>query len=262
MRLYSISTCLIVGLLDTAPKLCGVASQGGLLYGESETHRVYVNGNNMSMEDVFTIPLSMDAPDIITLEFCERGLFGNCRKFDYAVKQRQYKEQKVEVADKYVKYPPEVLARMEKDKKKIGRARRTESDGTAFMDMRSPLPLDKFQVSGVYGSRRIFNGEPKNPHNGLDLAAPRGTEFRAAAAGRVVLADDLYMTGNTIFIDHGNRIFSAYFHADELKVKVGDEVSADTIIGKVGSTGRSSGPHLHLGIYHHNIALDPEFFIK
>ncbi|MDR0449040.1 MAG: M23 family metallopeptidase [Rickettsiales bacterium] len=262
MRIYSISACLIAGISAEAPKLCGVAEQGGILYGESETHSVYFNGENVSKDGVFVIGLAMDAPEKVSLKFCPSGFFKSCETFEYKVAQRQWQEQHVKVADKFINYPKETADRIARERKVIKKARSGWTDGLAFMDMKPPLSPEQFKISSVYGSRRVFNGTPKNPHNGIDFAAPAGTPVAAAAPGVVVLAANLYMTGNTIFIDHGNRIFSAYFHLRKLDVGAGDEVSAGTIIGEVGSTGRSSGAHLHLSIYWAGTALDPAFFIE
>jgi murein DD-endopeptidase MepM/ murein hydrolase activator NlpD len=129
------------------------------------------------------------------------------------------------------------------------------------MDMKYPFPKE-YRNSGVFGSRRVFNGKPKSPHKGFDIAAPRGTIFYPVADGKVALTIDSYLNGKMILIDHGYGIYSAYLHSDEMMVKTGDTVSTKTPIGKVGSTGRSSGPHLHLGIYKNDMALNPEFFIK
>ncbi|MDR0319153.1 MAG: M23 family metallopeptidase [Rickettsiales bacterium] len=262
MRIYSISLCAVAGILEAAPKLCGVASQGGILFGESDTHTVYFNGKSVSKDGTFAIGLGMDAPEKVSVKFCPKGFFKSCESFEYAVRQRKWPEQKVNVPDKFISYPKETADRIKRENKLIRAAREGWTDGAFFMEARPPLPLDSHKISGVFGSRRVFNGIPKNPHNGLDLAAAAGTQFGSIAPGTVVLADDFYMTGKTVFIDHGNRIFSAYFHMKDIYVNVGDEVSAGTILGEVGSTGRSSGPHLHLGIYWEHTALDPEFFIK
>jgi murein DD-endopeptidase MepM/ murein hydrolase activator NlpD len=262
MRIYSISLCLVAGLLEGAPKLCGIAEQGGILYGESETHNVYFDGKNVSKNGVFVIGLGMDAPEKVSVKFCPHGFFKSCETYQYAVKQRKYDEQQVKVPEKFITYPKETADRIAAERKIIRRARESWTDGALFMEAMPPLPLNKYRISGVFGSRRVFNGEPKSPHNGLDFAAVSGTKFKTIAPGKVVLAGDYYMTGNTVFIDHGNRIFSAYFHMKDIYVEVGNEVDYDTVLGEVGSTGRSSGPHLHLGIYWEHTALDPAFFIK
>lgn len=245
-----------------APKLCGNAIQGGILYGEIETHDVFSSDKKMSNGNVFTIGLPMDAAEIISVKFCDKKTGKSCREFDYKIKQREYREQQVSVPSKFISYPDEIQKRIDSENGKIRAARNAKTAGVFFMDMTAPLPLDKHKITGIFGSRRVFNGKPKSPHNGLDLAAPIGTKISAPAGGNVVLTGDYYMTGKTIFIDHGNRVLSAYFHLNDIYVSQGAAVAGGDIIGAVGNTGRSSGPHLHFGIYWEQTALDPEIFIK
>ena len=113
-------------------------------------------------------------------------------------------------------------------------------------------------ISGVYGSQRILNGKPKWPHYGIDIAAKQGTKIKSSATGVVTMAEpDLYYTGGTIIMDHGHGISTIYSHLETLKVKVGDEILQGDIIGTVGSTGRSTGPHLDFRINWFQTRLDP-----
>ena len=260
------AACDISGIESDAPKLCGNAMQGGMLYGEAKGWNVY-NAENakqkISKDSVFVIGLGRDTPEIVKLMFCKEGRDNDCKTYAYKIKQRQYIEQQVTVPDKYIKYSDDVQKRIDGENAKIVKARGDSSDDSSinFMDLRPPLDMDKFPISGVFGSRRVFNGIPKSPHNGLDIAAPSGTKVRAVAPGRVVIAADMYLTGKTVFISHGHGITSAYFHLSEINVKTGANVTPDTVIGKVGATGRASGAHLHLGLYWLQIAIDPELFL-
>ncbi len=113
-------------------------------------------------------------------------------------------------------------------------------------------------ISGVYGSQRILNGKPKWPHYGIDIAAKKGTKIKSSATGIVTMAeDDLYYTGGTVIMDHGHGISTIYSHLESLNVKVGDEVLQGDILGTVGSTGRSTGPHLDFRINWFQTRLDP-----
>jgi len=247
--------CDIRGTTDEAPALCGDAIQGGFLYGESNWH---VNDFGSG---IFILPIGMDAPDKLSVEFCkERGK--NCQTFSYKVMQRKYSEQHITVAPKFVEWPKETADRIARENTQI-RASRDGRDMTmtGFLDFRHPL-RGNWSTTSPYGARRVFNGEPKNPHNGWDIGAPAGTDVHAIADGRVVLTIDAYLPGKTVIIDHGYGIFSIYIHLDKIKTKPGDKVSHDTVIGTVGNTGRSSGPHLHLGLYHNQVALDPELLFK
>jgi murein DD-endopeptidase MepM/ murein hydrolase activator NlpD len=117
-------------------------------------------------------------------------------------------------------------------------------------------------ISGVYGSQRILNGEPRAPHRGVDIAAPAGAPVSAMADGVVsVAAGDMYFTGKTVMIDHGYGLHSVYAHLSELGVKVGQAVRKGQPIGRVGATGRATGPHLHWGVYWFDQALDPALLV-
>jgi murein DD-endopeptidase MepM/ murein hydrolase activator NlpD len=110
------------------------------------------------------------------------------------------------------------------------------------------IPLDGVTTGGNFGKRRVLNGTPSSPHTGVDMPALTGTPVHAAQRGRVVLAEELYFSGNTVLIDHGLGVYTLYGHFSETDAKPGDMVEAGTIIGKVGATGRVTGPHLHWGL--------------
>jgi len=253
-RLFA-DDCNVKGMEPDAPTLCGHAVQGGFLYGESEWD---VKSNlRVGGDDVFVIGLPMDAKEKVTLTFCPKGFWKKCRNFDYAVKQRQYKEQKVKVADKFVTYPPEVEKRIESENAKIKSLRKISDTGfIEFMEWKYPF-VKKYPTTGGYGERRVFNGVPKSPHRGMDIAAPKGTPVHPIGRGRVVLTIDSYLAGKMVLVSHGYGIFSAYLHLNTISAKTGDIVDFDSVIGTVGKTGRASGVHLHLGLYHGQTPLDP-----
>jgi murein DD-endopeptidase MepM/ murein hydrolase activator NlpD len=119
------------------------------------------------------------------------------------------------------------------------------------------LPLNGGVRGTNFGKRRILNGQPRSPHTGADFPAPTGTPIHATQSGRVVLAEELYFSGNTVIIDHGLGIYSLYGHLSATDVAVGDSVKAGAVIGKVGATGRVTGPHLHLGVTVNKARVNP-----
>ncbi|MCL2017763.1 MAG: M23 family metallopeptidase [Alphaproteobacteria bacterium] len=253
--------CNVKGIEKDAPVLCGIAVQGGMLYGEADGWKVYKGKDKISKDGVFVFGLDRDEPEILELKFCS---FWSCRPYSYKIKQREYIEQKVNVPQKFVTYSDDVQRRIDAENNAI-RAARTgsiEDDWREFMDFSLPQTLKKFPISGVFGSRRVFNGVPRAPHRGLDIAAPKGTPAGSIAAGRVVFAKDTYMAGKTVIVSHGHGVTSSYLHLDTIDVDVGDSVSAGEMVGKIGATGRVSGAHLHLGINWRHVALDPELLMK
>lgn len=160
------------------------------------------------------------------------------------IAQRTYDVQKIDgLPDSMVTPSPETMDRIKKEAAEVGTARATDSDMTGFLE-HFRWPVEGI-ISGVYGSQRILNGEPRRPHFGVDIAAPIGTAIHAPADGRVTMAEKaLYFTGGTIIIDHGHGISTTYLHMSRLDVKVGDQVKQGDVIGAVGMTGRATGPHL------------------
>ncbi|MBD1137701.1 M23 family metallopeptidase [Pelagibacterales bacterium SAG-MED43] len=182
---------------------------------------------------------------------------GNKERIIKKVLKRKYNIQRIDGLEESKVTPPEsVYKRIKKENKKIGEARAINSD-LPFFKNQFIMPV-KGIISGVYGSQRILNGKPKWPHYGIDIAAKKGTKIKSSATGIVTMAEpDLYYTGGTIIMDHGHGISTIYSHLEKLNVNVGDEVLKGDIIGTVGSTGRSTGPHLDFRVNWFQTRLDP-----
>ena len=162
----------------------------------------------------------------------------------YTVARRDYNIQRIEgVPQKTVTPSPEQQERTRREAAKVWQARQTERDTVEFMqDFKWPLVGP---ITGVYGSQRFYNGEPRSPHYGVDIAAPTGAEVIAPAAGEVILAEpDLFYSGGTLIIDHGHGLSSTFIHLSKMLVQVGDSVTQGQEIAEVGASGRATGPHL------------------
>jgi murein DD-endopeptidase MepM/ murein hydrolase activator NlpD len=148
------------------------------------------------------------------------------------------------VKQQFVEPDPQQLARAEAEAKRL-REIYDHITPEKLWDGKFRMPLDGEFKGSNFGKRRVLNGHPGSPHGGTDFPAPTGTPVHAAQAGKVVLAEELYFSGNTVVVDHGLGIYTFYCHFSEIDAKVGETVEAGTVIGKVGATGRVTGPHLH-----------------
>ena len=182
---------------------------------------------------------------------------GKKEKIVKKILKRKYNIQKIDGLEESKVTPPEsVYKRIREENNKIGEARAINSD-LSFFKNQFIMPV-KGIISGVYGSQRILNGKPRWPHYGIDIAAKKGTLIKSSGSGVVTMAeDDLYYTGGTIIMDHGHGISTIYSHLETVMVSIGDKINKGDIIGTVGSTGRSTGPHLDFRLNWFQTRLDP-----
>ncbi len=163
------------------------------------------------------------------------------------VRTGKFATEKLAVAPNFVEPNPEQEAEAAEDSKKLKAIFATVTP-EKFWTGRFRVPLDGVKTGGNFGKRRVFNGKVRPPHTGVDFPSPTGTPVHAAQRGRVVLAEPLYYSGNTVVVDHGWGVYTLYCHFSEIDAKVGDVVEKGAVIGKVGATGRVTGPHLHWGL--------------
>lgn len=173
---------------------------------------------------------------------------------------KKYPEQHITLKNKRQVNPdPADLKRIDAELAEQVRAYRSFSPNTP-----SNLLLDKpvsGPLSSKFGVRRFFNGEERNPHAGLDFAVPAGTPIKTPAAGKVILIGNYFFNGNTVFVDHGQGFISMFCHMSKIDVKVGQQLARGGVVGKVGSTGRATGPHMHWNVSLNDARVDPAIFI-
>ena len=253
---------LIININDTKIILEGNFVQGGLVKGKINKDlniKFKEKVLRKTSDGSFVIGFGRDHPKEANLYF-----FINqnwiLKKLD--IKQRKYKTQVINGLEKKMVTPPKSFwDRIKRENKVIKEVRSLDSN-VDFIFQKFDWPT-KGIISGVFGSQRILNGKPKRPHYGVDIAAPEGTDILAPTEAIVRMAEkDLYYTGGTVMLDHGHGVTSVYSHLSSINVKVGDKINKDQKIGEVGSTGRSTGPHLDWRINWFSERLDPALFIK
>ena len=242
--------------------LNGKFTQGALLRGQAPAGaKVTLNGETVqtNKDGKFVVGFEREAPLQQTLVVKLEN--GQKWQRDITLEKREYNIQRIDgLEQKMVSPPAEVTARIKQDNINVANARSGNTDLDALFT-RFEWPA-KGVISGVYGSQRILNGVPKWPHYGLDIANETGTPVYAPVDGVVTMANDLYYSGNTLILDHGMRVFSTFLHMDTITVEVGETVKQGEQIGTIGSTGRSTGPHLDWRINLGNTRLDPQTIIS
>ena len=248
---------LLISLKVDAIELNGKFVQGHFILGKTDPgSKVFIGKKNVrvSKDGYFVFGIDRDRKYDVVINIKNSNLNKRIVK---KVLKRKYNIQRIDGLDeKKVTPPEEVYKRIKEENYKIGEARAINSE-LDFFKNKFIMPVEGI-ISGVYGSQRILNGKPKWPHYGIDIAAKKGTKIKSAATGIVTMAeDDLYYTGGTIIMDHGHGISTIYSHLENVIVKVGDKINQGDIIGTVGSTGRSTGPHLDFRINWFQTRLDP-----
>ena len=219
-------------------------------------HRVLVMREGDGWIALVGIPLSTRPGSKLRVEvqYADRQ-----RRLEIAVAPKTYPRQKLSMAPEQAELPPEQLARYEEERKHIQEMLRTFSEsGPATLAMQQPVPGRR---SGSFGMRRVINGVARNPHSGMDIAAASGTPVSAAREGRVIDVGEYLFLGKTVILDHGQGLLSLYSHLSEVDATPSQTVQGGAAIGKVGATGRATGPHLHFSVYLNAAAVDPAFFL-
>jgi murein DD-endopeptidase MepM/ murein hydrolase activator NlpD len=231
------------------------SADSAMPYVDADGRRALVIQDGSDWVAVIGIPLS--AP-LGMRQVIVHGADGR-HEIEFAVGDKRYASQSLKVAPGLVNPSAADLARIDAEKIRIERALSHWSEPPPE-SLRLPQPVPGPRSSS-FGSRRIFNGEARNPHSGMDIAAPSGSPVLSPIAGTVVDTGAYFFNGNTVFIDHGRGLISMYCHLSAIDVQPGQRVAAGTRLGAVGMTGRATGPHLHWGLSLNRAWVDPELFL-
>jgi murein DD-endopeptidase MepM/ murein hydrolase activator NlpD len=220
------------------------------------THRVAVVRKDEQWIAVVGIPLA-EKPGELKLKVSTPS---GTSEVPFRITDKSYRTQHLTIKNQRQVDPnPDDLKRISGETKRSNEAL-SKFTATDIPALQLISPVEGVR-SDSYGSRRVFNGQARSPHSGMDIAAAKGTPIRSPAAGTVVEAGDFFFNGNTLYIDHGDGLVTMYCHLDTIKVKLGDRVNQGDLVGTVGATGRVTGPHLHWGVALNRAMVDPALFI-
>jgi len=243
--------------------LSGELKQGGLVIGKTAAaNTVQLNGKDLAVSSTgdYVFGFGRDDQTKYTLVVIKPN--GEKEQQTFSPQKRKYNEQSIKGIAKSIMQPsPESVARSKKDSGQIREARKTLSQISTFSSG-FIAPIDGI-ITGVYGSRRIYNGVKKRPHFGLDYAGNTGDPVKAPASGQIILyVPDMFYSGGTMIIDHGHGVTSTFLHLSNAYVKVGDTVKQGQVIAAVGKSGRATGPHLDWRVNWFNTRIDPNLALK
>lgn len=261
--LTSLASVLLLAAESPQVRLEGEAIQGGLMFGQAPPgSRVSLDGEGVmvSSEGLFVIGFDRDETGVRRLVI--EAPHAVPLTHELAVLTREYDIERVDgLPPRTVTPDPEAAERIRQEAAMVATAR---SRRDPRVDFTEPFawPADG-RISGVYGSQRILNGEPRRPHYGLDIAAPTGTPVYAPADGLVTLAHgDMYFSGGTLIVDHGHGLTSSFLHLSEILVEAGQRVEQGDLIARIGASGRASGPHLDWRMNWLDRRVDPQRLVK
>lgn len=258
-----IVACLLLNWASSAYAepiaLSGRLEQGGIVFGQVEPSTgLTLDGRTVSVSDTGRFVFGLDRNAKPTATLLVRHGDGSETTQVLSIAPRDWIVERVDGLPQNTVTPdPKTVKRIQQEGSMIVAAR-NRTEPLPFFETGFLQPAQG-RISGVFGSQRILNGQPRSPHSGLDIAAPTGTPILATADGIVSLVHDgMVLTGKTIMIDHGFGLDSVYIHMSEITVEQGQAVKQGDVIGAIGMTGRTSGPHLHFGISWYGAKLDPQ----
>ncbi|MDZ4730706.1 MAG: M23 family metallopeptidase [Xanthomonadales bacterium] len=267
--LVKLHTAVIAGVvffpiaLQAQTQISGEVIQGGLIFGQSQPgSTVTLDGESVLTSADGHFVIGFDRDESGTRELVISSPAQMPETMALTVQARQYDVERVDgLPPRTVTPDPEAAERIKQEAAMVASARRLRDQRIDYLyGFEWPAAG---RISGVYGSQRVLNGEPGRPHYGLDIAAPTGDPVYAPAGGIVTLAyDDMYFSGGTLIVDHGQGLSSTFLHLSEILVETGSTVSQGDLIARIGATGRASGPHLDWRMNWLNRRVDPQLLVK
>ncbi len=209
---------------------------------------------------VAVVGIALSADPAKAQELLVRGGEGAERRIAFTLTRKQYAEQRLTVAPRHVELAQEDIARYERERVHLSAVLRHFAAAREPATLRLVLPT-LGPRSSSFGLRRVFNKQPRSPHSGMDIAAPTGTPVVSAADGEVLDTGDYFFNGHTVIVDHGQGFLTLYCHLSAIDTRRGQAVPAGAPLGKVGATGRVTGPHLHFSVYLNAQSVDPALFL-
>lgn len=263
ISLISLNSSICLAKTIPSITLSGEIKQGGLMLGKTKPeNKVTLNSKQLTVSNQGDYVFGFSRDDKTHYQLVITASDGSKSTKTLIPKMREYKLQHIKGIKKSIMQPNlEALARSKQDNKQIKAARKISSDITSFANgFIAPI---KGTITGVYGSQRIYNGVPKRPHFGLDYAGKIGDPVKAPASGKVLLwVPDMFYSGGTMIIDHGQGVSSTFLHLSKSYVKQGDNVKQGDVVAAVGNSGRVTGPHLDWRINWFNVKIDPALVLK
>ena len=258
--LYLIFSVCLIAKNVSAFELCGDIRQGEFIIGKAkEASKISLNEDDLllSKDGYFLVAFGRDEKDTQKLKIIANEDFN----YSFDVAKTEWDVQNIKgVPPRKVTPSDSDLAAIELERKVVRNSLKGIKDNTSWLSG-FMMPVEG-RISGKFGGQRIMNNIPKNPHQGMDIAAKEGTPVKASADGEIVLAyPDLFYSGNVVVIDHGFGLQTIYAHMKDMSVKVGQKVKKGDVIGTVGKTGRATGPHLHWGASLRNVRFNPQSLV-
>lgn len=256
-----VALCALPAMAEVPLQLSGALVEGGLIFGQTAPGATVTLDKDpvaVSADGHFLLGFGRDAAGVKHLQISVHG--GRLAR-ELAVADRDFKIERIEgLPGRKVTPDPKDLQRIQQESALMADAKKTDDPELGYLS--GFVWPAKGRISGVYGSQRVLNGEPRRPHYGTDIAAPIGTEVRAFAAGRVAFVHPgMFFNGKTVLIDHGLGLRSVYIHMSEARVQADMRVRAGDVIGAIGATGRATGPHLHFGLTLGTTPIDAEVLL-